>query len=134
MKKLVLVFIILCILTGCTPDYHEIAYGKVEEYIISLDQQDLDKQLEVLEQFELHAEYYQENFLSYVESAEIISIESAYEDDFILIMRGEFNLRFKSDYRGSDRLRAGDNRVIRYFTFYKMEDMALKEILDKLIK
>lgn len=134
MKKLIPLFIILCIITGCTTDYHQIAAAAVEDYIVSLDQQDIAKQLEVLEQFELNAEYYQANFLAYVESAEVISIEPAYEDDFILIMRGEFHLRFKPDYRGSDRLRPGDNRVIRYFTFYKMEDMALKEILDKLIK
>lgn len=134
MKKLVPLIIILLFLTGCTTDYHEVAYQAVEDYIVSLDQQDLTTQLRVLEQFELNGEYYQENFLAYVEAAEVISIEPAYEDDYILIMRAEFTMRFRDDYRGSDRLSAGDNRVIRYFTFYKMEDMALKEILDKLIK
>lgn len=134
MKKLVPVIIILLLISGCTTDYHEVAAKTVEDYIVSLDQQDLSTQLRVLEEFELNGEYYQEHFLSFVESAEVISIEPAYEDDYILIMRGEFTMRFRDDYQGSDRLRAGDNRVIRYFTFYKMEDMALKEILDKLIK
>lgn len=133
MKKLILLFIILCIFTGCTTDYHQVAENKVKDYVVSLDQQDLEKQLEVLKEFELQADYYQTHFLAFVESAEVLSIEPAYEDDFILIMRGEFNLRFAPDYRGSDRLSPGDNRVIRYFTFYKLEDMALKEILDKLI-
>lgn len=134
MKRLIPVLIILCLLLSCSQDYEQIAHDAVEQYVTSLNDQNLAKQLELLEQFQLNGEYYRANFLSFIDSAEVVSIDNAYEDDYIIIMRGEFFLRFKPEYPGSNRLSAGDNRVIRYFTFYKMEDMALKEILDKLIK
>lgn len=134
MKRLILLILIVSLLGACSPDYQQVAMDKVKDYIISLDEQDIDKQLELLDQFDLNRDYYQANFLSFVESAEVTSITVAYEDDYIIIIRGEFSLQFKDDYHGSDRLQGGDNQVIRYFTFYKMEDMALKEILDKLIK
>lgn len=134
MKKLIPVLIILCLVISCAKDYEQIAADQVKDYVVTLDRQDLAGQLKVLEQFELNGPYYKEHFLSYVDSAELITVDNAYEDDYIIIMRGEFFLRFKDDYPGSNRLSAGDNKVIRYFTFYKLEDMALKEILDKLIK
>lgn len=134
MKKRIPLFIILCILVGCTVNPVQLAEARVKAYIESLGERDIATQLDVLSQFDLDADYYKQHFLDYIESSEVLGIEPAYEDDYIIIMRGEFKLRFKPDYAGSDRLVAGDNRVIRYFTFYKMEDMALKEILDKLIK
>lgn len=134
MKKLIPVLIILCIMLSCAKDYEQVANAQVERYITSLGTRNLAVQLDVLQEFELNGQYYQKNFLDFIESSELISIDKSYEDDFIIIMRGEFFLRFRDDYPGSNRLSAGDNQVVRYFTFYKQEDMALKEILDKLIK
>lgn len=134
MKKY-LSFILLCLLlVSCAPDESTVANLAVDKYITTLDKQDLEGQMEVLEAFEMDSAQYEASFLRYVEGATLLSKEVRHEDDYFLIVEANFELVLSDDFPASDRLRPGKNTLTRFFTFYKNEKMALKEILPQLLK
>lgn len=134
MKRFLYIGLICLLIVSCAPDALNEAYAAVDKYIATLDAQDLEGQMEVLKAFEMDAEEYQTLFLGYVEGAQLLSKEVRHEDDYFLIVEAHFELTLSDDFPASERLKPGKNTLSRFFTFYKKEQMALKEILPQLVK
>lgn len=133
MKRMFLVLLLLLLLVGCQSSSIETAAESVvEEYVKTLDNQDLDGQLAILSGGSIDRSTYFNGFLKHVRRAESISITKAYENDFLLTLELQMNLTMDDSFRGNGRLHSGENLLTRYFTF-KKADLKLVEIYDKLI-
>lgn len=134
MKRYLLILLLCLFMVSCAPNPLTVANATVDKYIATLDAADLEGQLDVLKAFEMEAAQYEATFLQYVRSAKLISKELRHEDDHFLIVEAEFELVLSADFPSSERLKPGKNTLFRFFTFYKKEHMALKEILPQLVK
>ncbi|WP_459129077.1 hypothetical protein [Guggenheimella bovis] len=132
MRKLLLLLMIL-FLVGCQSNETKIAFDRTEAYIESMNERDIDTQLKLLEAFDLDKATYSNSFLRYVKEAKLLSMKVAYEDKYFLIIEVNFTLTLSDDFP-EGKLRVGENALTRYITFYKHEDMQIREILDRLIK
>ena len=130
----VFILIILVLLSSCDanepqPMVEEI----VANYYDSLVDRDLEGQLEILAPFSVDPETYWDSFLSYVEGGELHGIEVYHEDELLIMVELDFTLYLSESFPDNTSLKSGENRLQRYFSFFKKEDYKLKEILNKAI-
>lgn len=132
MKILLLVLIVL--LTSCSSESPvDSSIEIVENYYESLISRDLDKQMEVLEVFSVDKEDYWDSFLSHVQGGELYELSLHYEDQLLIMIKLDFELVLDQDFPANPSFKPGENRVERYFSFFKNDDYKLKEILNKAI-
>lgn len=133
MKRLLLVLLLTVLLVSCgSSSIEDAAKNVVEEYVKTLDNQDVDGQLAILSGGDIDRSNYYNSFLKHVVNAESVSITKAYENDFLLTLELQLNITMDETFKGNGRLVSGENLLTRYFTFRK-EDLKLFEIFDKLI-
>ncbi|HHX04292.1 MAG TPA: hypothetical protein GX733_08405 [Tissierellia bacterium] len=125
--------LLLALLAGCRVPAEKIAIDKTRSYIVSMDNKDIRTQMKLLEAFSPKQEAI-ESFLSHVMEAKERSLQVAYEDKQVIIIRARFLLRLDENYPGDGGFQPGVNEVTRYFAYYKNRDMQLREVLEKLIK
>ena len=129
-----ILLLVLVILTSCAGDNpEEHCIGVVEDYYESLVAQDLETQLAILEPFSLDKKSYWDGFLSHVLGGELHEISIEHEDELLIMVKLDFTLTLDEEFTRNISFAPGDNRVQRYFSFFKREDYRLKEILNKAI-
>ncbi len=129
----VTLLLVITLFASCRVPAEKIALDKTRSYILSMDNQDVHTQMKLLEAFSPKREAI-ESFLSYVIEAKERSLQVAYEDKQVIIVRAHFLLRLSEEYPSDGGFQPGANEVTRYFAYYKNRDMQLREILEKLIK
>lgn len=130
----ILLLLVLVILTSCVQDNpQELCLGIVEQYYDSLVSRDLETQLLILEPFSLDEKSYWDGFLSHVEGGDLHGISIEHEDELLIMVKLDFTLMLDDEFTNNLSFHQGENRVQRYFSFFKREDYRLKEILNKAI-
>lgn len=130
----ILLALILVFLSSCSQENpQETCLGVVEDYYESLINRDLDTQLKILEPFSLEREAYWESFLSHVQGGKMHELTLEHEDELLIMVKLDFTLIMDERFSENVSLKRGENRIQRYFSFFKREDYRLKEILNKAI-
>ncbi len=138
MKKIILLVLILAlssILFSCkSRDDRNYALEVAKKYVQTLSDRDLDEHLKIMKDFELDRDVYNSSFFSHVKSAKFQSADIVHQTDSIIIVELKFMLELDDNFVENGRLSRGEHEYTRYLTFKVYKDMALTEILDKLIK
>lgn len=132
MRIILLLFLI--ILTSCAQSNpQELCLGIVEQYFDSLVSRDLQAQLQILEPFSLDEKSYWDGFLSHVKGGVMHGISIEHEDELLIMVKLDFTLILDDEFTNNLSFHQGENRVQRYFSFFRGENYRLKEILNKAI-
>ncbi|NLY35810.1 MAG: hypothetical protein GX046_01095 [Tissierellia bacterium] len=130
----VILLLVLVIFTSCaTQNPQNMCMEVVENYYDSLITQDLETQMDILEPFGLDKDSYRDVFLSHVLGGELHEIKIEHEDELLIMVKLDFTLNLDEEFTDNVSFHSGENRIQRYFSFFKGEDYRLKEILNKAI-
>lgn len=128
MKKIALLLFVILFLVSCTKDPKQNAINKTKEYVKAINDNNIEKQLEILSGFKLNdveINSYKTMYKDTVISASSDDISIVYEDKFFIIVKVSIKIEFKNEKA---------KEVIRYFTYENNSKTKLREILHKLIK